>query len=861
VGVDDAADDRQAEAGPRRTGGNERIPEACADRLRDPGPRVAHLEDRFIAIGPGRHCHGASGSGGTRAVIHEVEQYLPDLVDVDRSRRRLERQREHGTMTRAHSLEHCLRFSHERRDVVAYPLGGAGSRESEQVIDQAFEPHVFLAHDRRELGAARVRRTSLEQVERGAHHAERRADLVREAGGHRPHSRERLLTGECARGRPGEKDRDRQQNDENGSGGDECSPARGTHRCEHASARRDNRYVDSQPRYGCASRAPDHELVIGTDVASRRTAAEEWTVGAVDAQARHGCLGQTARDDSPPRREDREVPNRLAAVPHYRQLDGEPGQPGRVAECSGTPQRIESGQDRERRASEQRRIRCSDDPADGIESNREVSRTKIPYKLPKSGGEPLVDVVDGQILGHVERHPRPDRAKAFEHVALDVLGDIVRAILERARRLGDRARAATLPLDGEHHSGRHQTEAKQREEQPERRRTRGQQRISRWPFTCPVSILRAMRLRPASLASALFIALVGSNALHAQLPASPASSPERIKVGGYTGITLTRPADSTSVRIAEANAAVIVSGSLTPRVSYLGEFDAVSSSRENYAGRQDDRELEIARLYLELSGSDLFRLRVGRFLTPVGQWNEIHAEPLTWTAVRPLATYRSFAKYSTGAMLAGQGALGGHDAGYALWAAPSLQLTELDDEELEFRGAVGGRVAIEAMRGMWIGASGGLVRERRPESPFDDDLLEEQEPPEPPEDTVENSEDHEDSDDRDERHGRVLAGLDLTARLSGFELRAEATWLQRGLDRPEERTAFVQLAAPLGRGLFAIGRGELTRPLAGRTGKIGLIGLHWRAPKRFVFKFERQDAGAASRAVSNGWFLSVSKLF
>ena len=342
------------------------------------------------------------------------------------------------------------------------------------------------------------------------------------------------------------------------------------------------------------------------------------------------------------------------------------------------------------------------------------------------------------------------------------------------------------------------------------------------------------------------------SALDAQLPAAPASSHERIRLGGYAAITFTRTTDSSAVRIAEGNVSALLSGSLTSRVSYLAELDAVSSSRENYAGRQDDRQFEIARLYAEYSQSDLLRLRVGRFLTPIGQWNEIHAEPLTWTAVRPLATYRSFAKYSTGALLAGQGAIAGHDAGYALWAAPQLAGLEQDDAELQFRGAFGGRIAVEAVHGFWLGASGALVRERRPVSSFDDDSL----GVPPPVDSLEPPE-----YDDDAGRGRGLIGFDLTARHRGLELRAEGTWLQRGLDRPEERAAFVQLAVPLLGGLHAIGRAEQVSPLGGSSGRVSLFGLNWRGPGGLVVKIEKQNAGRAPRAVANGWFLSVSSLF
>lgn len=361
-----------------------------------------------------------------------------------------------------------------------------------------------------------------------------------------------------------------------------------------------------------------------------------------------------------------------------------------------------------------------------------------------------------------------------------------------------------------------------------------------------------VRLRRTAFTLALGWWFTFATALAAQVPAAPASSASKIQVGGYGSITFSRPSDSTRVRVAEGNLAAILSGSLTSRVSYLAEFDGVSSSRENYAGRQDDRQLEIARLYAEVSANDLLRLRVGRFLTPIGQWNEIHAEPLTWTAVRPLTTYRSFAKYSTGALVAGQGSILGRDAGYALWGAPGLTgQREDDEEELEFTGAFGSRGAIELTRGLWIGASAAIVRERRPVSSFDDDSLEAPEP----------GEDDEDEDDAEEREGRALAGVDVTYRVRQFEFRSEIVWLRKSESRPGERSGFVQVAVPLISGLHAIGRAESVTPLAGARRELWLGGLHWRGPSGLVVKLEHQQAGRSPGAVANGWFLSVSSLF
>jgi len=372
-----------------------------------------------------------------------------------------------------------------------------------------------------------------------------------------------------------------------------------------------------------------------------------------------------------------------------------------------------------------------------------------------------------------------------------------------------------------------------------------------------VRIVRRMTSRAYRIvaSSAALAALLGAwtAAARAQLPAAPASSPSRIQVGGYASLTWSRAADSTRVRLAEGNLAAILSGSLTSRITYLAELDAVSSSRENYAGRQDDRQLEVARLYADVSYSDLLRLRVGRFLTPIGQWNEIHAEPLTWTAVRPLTTYRSFAKYSTGAALAGQGSILSRDAGYAVWVAPGLLgMRDDDEEELEFSGAVGTRTAVELTRGLWLGLSAAVVRERRPVSALDDDSLE---VPEPGED------DEDEDDEREEREGRALGGFDLTYRTRGMELRSEVVWLARSDSRPGERAGFVQLALPLRGGLHAVGRAESVTPLAGSRRELWLGGLHWRGPGRVVVKLEHQHAGRVPGAVAHGWFLSVSSLF
>ena len=63
--------------------------------------------------------------------------------------------------------------------------------------------------------------------------------------------------------------------------------------------------------------------------------------------------------------------------------------------------------------------------------------------------------------------------------------------------------------------------------------------------------------------------------------------------------------------------------------------------------------LAFERLYVDYRASEQLTARVGRFLTPVGHWNLIHADPLVWTTSRPIVTDYPFPTYTTGGMIYG----------------------------------------------------------------------------------------------------------------------------------------------------------------------------------------------------------------
>jgi hypothetical protein len=61
-----------------------------------------------------------------------------------------------------------------------------------------------------------------------------------------------------------------------------------------------------------------------------------------------------------------------------------------------------------------------------------------------------------------------------------------------------------------------------------------------------------------------------------------------------------------------------------------------------------DGDFALERLYNDSYLTESVTLRLGKMLTPVGEWNVIHAAPLVLTAVRPAVTDRNFSEYATG---------------------------------------------------------------------------------------------------------------------------------------------------------------------------------------------------------------------
>jgi len=378
------------------------------------------------------------------------------------------------------------------------------------------------------------------------------------------------------------------------------------------------------------------------------------------------------------------------------------------------------------------------------------------------------------------------------------------------------------------------------------------------PWRVPLALLALLALAPGWR---------GGQAA-AQLPAPAVSSPRPFHIGGYGSLVVGRASlggAPAANELTEAAAALLVSGSFG-RASYFGEFEPASRNRENWSGLFEDRAPELERLYLEYAFGDALRLRAGRFLTPVGQWNELHAQPLTWTALRPLTTYRPFSKSTTGFMAAGSVPLGSRDAGYAVYIAPFD--VGGGGQETRFTSAGGGRLAVEVLPQLYLGASALLFKSSRPaaaDSDFaltglDDDLA-----------SALARGDDDDNGGREEDVGtRSLFGFDASWSRGRTQLLAEGVLVSAtGEDENEtgaERGAFLQAALPLP----AVPATHLVLR-AERYGALGGIGpsylniytagLTVRPNPHLTLKLDRQVTSRASNRAPDGWFLSLSALF
>lgn len=232
---------------------------------------------------------------------------------------------------------------------------------------------------------------------------------------------------------------------------------------------------------------------------------------------------------------------------------------------------------------------------------------------------------------------------------------------------------------------------------------------------------------------------------------------------------------------------------------------------------------DVERLYADYTVSERLSVRAGRFLTPVGRWNLIHADPLVWTTYRPLVTEQLFPLNANGMMLYGAVPFSDKVLEYSVYAEAVRDMRRSQDETL-----------YEGTRGVRLALSGGL-------------------------DVGMSLMDFE-AETSGHPHYR-LVGLDFATARNGWEASGEVYQRFQLGSGDGGSGGYLQGVAPLGGRWFAVGRYESLHEPAESSTKRWLIGAAWRPDEKHVLKLEYVTGGKEFSESPPGFMASFAVLF
>jgi hypothetical protein len=255
-----------------------------------------------------------------------------------------------------------------------------------------------------------------------------------------------------------------------------------------------------------------------------------------------------------------------------------------------------------------------------------------------------------------------------------------------------------------------------------------------------------------------------------------------------------------------------------------GEYEAATHRNPTLGER---RNLSLARLYLDDTYSDSLTLRLGKFLTPIGRWNLIHADPLVWTTSRPLPTTSPFPETASGFMALGNFSLLGRPLDYSVYVSANGNLRR-DPDENEFHKAIGLHLNVPVSEETQLGFSY-VIFSQNPDT---------------------------------ENHQRLL-GLDVLWSHHGSEIMGEATRRvsNRGA-QSDELGAYLQGAVPVYGRLYGVVRLEgYHQASPEQTIRNGVFGLAYRQTRAVSYKIEVDRSLYSNGNASVAFLSSVSVLF
>jgi hypothetical protein len=298
-------------------------------------------------------------------------------------------------------------------------------------------------------------------------------------------------------------------------------------------------------------------------------------------------------------------------------------------------------------------------------------------------------------------------------------------------------------------------------------------------------------------------------------------------LGGYTSAQYQDLRNSDS-RTSLSHLSMFLWWESESRLKFFSELDSEDTLATSYHSAAGERHyLALERLYFDYAFSDSLTLRAGKFLTPIGRWNLIHADPLVWTTSRPLITRNLFPGNAMGLMALGNFSMLGRQADYTLYASLGHEL-RADPAQDPFNEAYGARLNLSTSENVQVGLS---------YASFDQRAL------------------------RDEH--KQLLGLDFLWSSHGYEVSGEVAYRMsnEGTQR-DAKGGFVQGVVPLFDRLYAVGRIEAIRqPDLYNTTRLWVLGLNYRYSRALSLKLEFVHGINSDISVPVGFLSSVSVLF
>ena len=296
------------------------------------------------------------------------------------------------------------------------------------------------------------------------------------------------------------------------------------------------------------------------------------------------------------------------------------------------------------------------------------------------------------------------------------------------------------------------------------------------------------------------------------------------KLGGYSSAYLNvHPGGKSEASLEEVSFLLRWEGEGRWRFFAELEQEKPVSWKSGQGLTNDGARIDLERFYLDYNISEQYNLRAGRFLTPAGRWNLIHAAPLVWTTTRPLATSRLFPQSTNGIMLYGAKSFDNRAFEYTFFME-ALEDQHLDGDEIQYRDTHGARFAFTGKLNL------GLTLME-----FTEDI------PGTPQ--------------------FRMMGADFMVKHDDWEFSGEAYQRYYSNNRDGGSGGYLQAVAPLGNRWFAVGRLENFKRPAEGSAERWVVGTAWRLQPNRVFKLEYVGGDEERADAPKGLFTSFAILF